>query len=274
MSAEVSVCIPTWRGAAFIGATIESVLAQTHGDFELLIVDDNSPDDTHAVVARYTDPRIRYVRNDSNRGAEGNWNRCIELARGRYFKLLPHDDLLAPDCLQSQVAVLKDDVRRSVALVFGMRRIVDARGRHIIDRKPLRTPPGVIDGERLVRRCVRAGGNLIGEPGNGLARSDDVHALGRFDGRYPYVIDLDFWFRLLMRGCAHYTGRWSSTFRVMPTSWSVAIGRRQHADFDGLMRRARSEYGFPIGATDLLIGKAASRASTALRQLIYATAFR
>ena len=59
----VSVCIPAYRGAAHIGEAIESVLAQTLADFELVVVDDASPDDTAAVVARYRDARIRFLRN-------------------------------------------------------------------------------------------------------------------------------------------------------------------------------------------------------------------
>ena len=92
---RVSICIPTYRGAAYLAATLDSVLAQSYSNFELWILDDNSPDDTQTIVARYTDPRIKYVRNTQNLGPEGNWNKCMDLAQGKYFKLLPHDDLLA-----------------------------------------------------------------------------------------------------------------------------------------------------------------------------------
>src|SRR5690242_10061173 len=128
---SVSICIPTYRGTAHLGAAIDSVLAQTYRDFELLIIDDNSPDDTAHLVARYDDPRIRYLRNTSNLGPEGNWNRCLAEARGKYFKLLPHDDLLTPNCLERQVSVLEDDASERLAFVFCARRIIDSRGRWI-----------------------------------------------------------------------------------------------------------------------------------------------
>lgn len=271
----VSVCIPTYRGARFLGATIDSVLSQSYPYFELLIVDDNSPDDTRDIVAAYADERIRYHRNDSNQGPQGNWNRCLQLAQGEFFKLLPHDDLLASDCLETQVAVFqRDQTPRSISLVFGLRRIVDAHGKVIMQRGLSQTPAGRVDRHALVRRCVRAGGNLIGEPGNGLARMSDARAVGSFDATWPYVIDLDFWFRLLKRGDAYYTATWASTFRLSPESWSVAIGRRQYADFNGLMKRARSEFGFAISGLDLLIGALAARASTLARLLVYAVVFR
>ena len=120
----VSVCIPTYRGAAFLAATIDSVLHQSYPHFEVWILDDNSPDNTQEVVSRYADPRINYIRNTKNLGPEGNWNRCLELAQGKYFKLLPHDDLLASDCLEAQVAVLEEDSAGEIALVFGSRQIL------------------------------------------------------------------------------------------------------------------------------------------------------
>ncbi|MCK7579239.1 MAG: AAC(3) family N-acetyltransferase [Chromatiales bacterium] len=83
----ISVCIPTYRGAAHLPAAIDSVLEQTLSDFELVIIDDNSPDQTAEIVSAYSDSRIRYLRKSVNLGPEGNWNRCLAEARGTYFKL-------------------------------------------------------------------------------------------------------------------------------------------------------------------------------------------
>ena len=162
----VSVCIPTYRGAAFLAAAIDSVLNQSYPDFEVWILDDNSPDDTQAVVARYSDPRVKYVRNAHNLGPEGNWNRCLELAQGKYFKLLPHDDLLADDCLEQQVAVLEKDTAKEIALVFGSREIIDPQGKVLMTRGLSGVKTGRIARLTLIKRCVHAGTNLIGEPGN------------------------------------------------------------------------------------------------------------
>src|SRR3954465_13746774 len=99
---RVSVCIPTYRGAGHLRTSIDSVLMQTFRDFELIVTDDHSPDDTFAIASSYGDPRIRCLRNERNLGAEGNWNRTLEQARGHYVKLLPQDDVLDPSCLQRQ----------------------------------------------------------------------------------------------------------------------------------------------------------------------------
>src|SRR5215472_3094090 len=89
----VSVLMPTYRQDAFIARALESLLAQTLDDWELVLVDDGSPDDTHAVVRRYLDDgRIRYVRNVRNAGLGAALNQATALATGRTIAYLPSDD--------------------------------------------------------------------------------------------------------------------------------------------------------------------------------------
>ncbi|MDP1678920.1 MAG: glycosyltransferase family 2 protein [Candidatus Nitrotoga sp.] len=265
----VSVCIPTYRGSAFLAAAIDSVLNQSYPHFEVWILDDNSPDDTQAVVSRYSDPRITYVRNAHNLGPEGNWNRCLELARGKYFKLLPHDDVLATDCLEKQVAVLEADRAGEIALVFGSREIIDPEGRILMTRSLPRAKAGRIEGLKLIKRCIRAGTNLIGEPGNALFRRELVKSVGIYDATHPYLVDLDYWFRILLHGDAHYTSTQTSSFRVCPGSWSVAIGGEQYRDFKGFVDKFHADARFRISRTDRAIGLARARLNTVARALIY-----
>ncbi len=236
----LTVAIPTYRGAATLAAAIESVLGQTRGDFELLVVDDGSPDDTEAVVARYDDLRLTYQRNAENLGPEGNWNRCLELARGRYFKLLPHDDVLRADCLARQVAVLEADPREELALVFSAREVLGPDGQVCMRRGYPGSKGGRLRAADVAGRCVRHGTNLIGEPGAVLFRRTLAERVGVFDATNPYVIDLDYWFRLLVHGDAWYDAEPLAGFRVSRDSWSFAIGNRQSADFTGMVRRLRS----------------------------------
>ena len=179
----VSVCIPTYRAADHLAATIDSVLTQTFADFELVVVDDNSPDRTAEIVGGYRDSRLRYLQNPANLGPEGNWNRCLGEARGRYFKLLPQDDLLAPDCLARQVEVLEQDAENRIALVFGARAVVDADGKLLLRRAAFGKRARRVSGHDLIRACLRKGSNIIGEPGNVLLRNP-AHSVGRFDGTY------------------------------------------------------------------------------------------
>lgn len=266
---RVSVCIPTYRGAATLGAAIESVLAQTLADFDLVVVDDGSPDNTAAVVARYSDRRLRYLRNPVNLGPEGNWNRCLTEARGVYFKLLPHDDLLHPRCLERQAAVLDDDVDQRVALVFSARDVLAPDGRRLRTRGYPGAAEGIVPAHQVVRSCVRRGTNLLGEPGAILLRRSAAEQVGSFDATNPYVIDLDYWFRLLSLGDAYYCNEALAAFRVSSQSWSYRIGRSQHQEFVDFVKRAARTPTREVTPLDFAAARVSARLNMWMRHLFY-----
>jgi glycosyltransferase involved in cell wall biosynthesis len=261
--------VPAYRGAAHIAATIESVLAQTFADFELVIVDDDSPDETVALVERYRDPRLRLLRNARNLGAEGNWNRCLQLARGRYFKLLPQDDLLAPDCLERQVVALEAPRGAPLALVFCARTIIDADGRAIMTRRYPGHGGGVIAGRSVIRSCLRRGANLVGEPGGVLVPTALARQVGDFDASIGYVVDLDYWFRLLQHGDALYLPEALASFRVSGGSWSVAIGRRQSGQVRDFIAKVAANPAYGVSRIDVAAGKLMASLNSVLRLLVY-----
>ncbi len=265
----VSICIPSYEGAEFIGSAIESVLIQTFNDFELIIIDDNSTDGTEALVGKYNDPRIRFLRNEHNLGPEGNWNRCLTEACGRYFKLLPQDDLLEPNCLEQQVAVLEADVEERIALVFCARSIIDSNGRAIMTRNYPQCRGGRISSHSAIRTSLRRGTNLIGEPGGVLFRKSLADDIGGFDASIGYVTDLDYWFRLLMRGEAYYLPERLVSFRVSNGSWSVAIGNKQSEDFLRFIAKASAATAYGTGVATILTGKVMARANNLLRMCVY-----
>lgn len=102
----VSIIMPTYNCGRFIREAIDSVLAQTYTAWELLIVDDCSTDETEAVVAAYSDPRIRYWRNESNQGAAITRNRALREVRGKYIAFLDADDTWMPKKLEKQVTFM------------------------------------------------------------------------------------------------------------------------------------------------------------------------
>ena len=267
---RVSVCIPTYRGEATIAATVESVLAQSLADFELLVIDDGPAEGaTRSIVERYADPRLVYLRNERNLGPQGNWNRCLELARGDYVKVLPHDDLLAPDCLARQVRVLDADRERRLALVFCARRVIGPDGRMLTRRGYPGGREGPIAAAELIRACVRRGTNLIGEPGGVLMRRALAEQVGPFDASEPYVIDLDYWFRLLAHGDGHYCAEPLAAFRVSRSQWSVVIGAGQSADFRRFVARAAARSALPLSAFDRLCARFTPRLNNLARLLFY-----
>jgi glycosyltransferase involved in cell wall biosynthesis len=110
----VSVVLPAYNCAHYVGEAIESMLAQTFIDFELIVIDDGSKDDTPAVIGRYTDPRLLLVRQE-NCGLAETLNRGIALSRGRYIARQDADDFSFPTRLEKQVAFL--DAHLNCALV-------------------------------------------------------------------------------------------------------------------------------------------------------------
>lgn len=105
----VSIIMPTYNCGRFIGESIRSVLAQTYTNWELLIVDDCSTDNTAEVVAAFTDPRIHYQRNEHNSGAAVTRNTALRMAKGRYIAFLDSDDLWLPEKLEKQIAFMQQN---------------------------------------------------------------------------------------------------------------------------------------------------------------------
>jgi len=265
---RVSVCIPAYNGAEFIGEAIRSVLGQSFGDFELVVIDDCSTDGTVEVARGFGDSRIRLIVNPNNLGQCENWNKALAEAGGEFFKLLPQDDFLYPDCVRRQVEVFDDPRNAGVALVCAARNIVDRRGRILMKRGSGRKR-GRVDGRRAVRDCVRAGTNLIGEPGAALMRTKSTRKVGRFDDTNFYVLDLDFWSRALVEGDLYVVPEVLAAFRVAAGSASVRIAKSQSRDFRSFIDRLSRDGRFGIRARDRAIGKTRSMANMTLRRAIY-----
>ncbi|MGB7087209.1 MAG: glycosyltransferase [Phormidesmis sp.] len=122
---QVSVCIPTYNRAGILPYAVESVLGQTYSDFELLICDDASPDNTAEVVGRWSDPRIRYIRHPRNIKRSRNMRSGYEAAQGEYFIKFDDDDALTPTFLEKAVTIL--DTQPDVDFVCSDHWVINAR---------------------------------------------------------------------------------------------------------------------------------------------------
>lgn len=130
----VSIGLPVYNGEQYLRETLDSILAQTFTDFELIISDNASTDNTEGICREYADrdKRISYYRNLKNIGAAGNYNRTFELSSGRYFKWAAHDDLIAPEFLERCVAVL--DSEPSVVVCYTREVCIDEKGQPLRKR--------------------------------------------------------------------------------------------------------------------------------------------
>jgi len=270
----VSVVIPSYNGSPFVAQAVRSVLEQTLADLEVVIVDDASTDDTLEIVGRLADQRVRVLTSEANAGAGANWNRAVRTARGRYVKLLCQDDVLAPTCIERQVAAFSGEGGAATALVCVRRRIIDERGRTLTQRGFARRVSGTVPGPVAARVVIRSGGNLIGEPSAVLFRKVDALRVGLFNEAEEYVIDLDMWMRLLAVGALHVIAEPLAGFRISTGSWSAALAGKQTRQYCALAHRASRDPRLAVPRRDVIVGCVMARLLGVVRRALYAQARR
>lgn len=126
---RVSIGMPVYNGELFLKEALDSILAQTFEDFEVIISDNASTDKTQEICKLYStrDERVKYYRNEQNIGGARNFNRVFELATGEYFKWAAHDDICAPECLEKCVEVL--DQNPAVGLCYTKTKLINTQGK-------------------------------------------------------------------------------------------------------------------------------------------------
>jgi glycosyltransferase involved in cell wall biosynthesis len=205
----VSICIPTRNAERWIGGAIESALAQTWSELELVIADNASSDLTLPVARSFSDPRVRIEANPVDVGAIRNHNRTIDLARGAYVKFLHADDTLAPTCVEEMVTLAMEDPR--MGLVFS-RRDVLVEGDDTAWATTYAAPHESFsslerdnNGRRLFRELLDAcfEHNWIGEPSAVMVTRRALEVSGLFNIHLRQRADLDLWARIMI---AHRVG--------------------------------------------------------------------
>jgi glycosyltransferase involved in cell wall biosynthesis len=209
---RVSVIIAAYKHASFIGEAIDSVLASSYRDFEIIVVNDGSPDETEEVLRPYIESdRIRYIWQD-NQGVAAARNHGAAEARGEYLAFLDDDDCWPPDKLEWQVAAM--DTCDSV-MVAG---INDSERLPLSVDVPSKAPPFVPSTYDFFKR------NMIGSPGQTLIRRTAFEAVGGFDPEIWGTDDYDLWLRLSQQG-------------QIQKHWKLALHYRYHdsnASLDGV----------------------------------------
>lgn len=270
-SPKVSICIPTYNGRSYVHEAIESALGQSESQLEVVVSDDGSADDTLDVVRTFDDPRLRILPLGDRVGAAANWNRAIEAARGRFVKLMCQDDVLYRDAVRDELAAFGDarDRGLSPAFVSSRRQIMRDDGRVVVRARGHGRLPPVVHHDAAVRAIVRSGTNVFGEPSFALFPRTTVERVGRFDGSWSYLIDLDFYIRALEVGPAVLIDAIGGAFRVSVGSWSSALAASQFTETRAFMQRLR-ESGQAVTTTDRMLGLAAMTATVVGRRVMYA----
>lgn len=188
----ISVLLPVYNGGDYLTGSVNSVLAQAFDDFEFLVLDDCSTDESWAFLQTLRDPRLRLYRNEKNRGLFYNLNFLIRQSRGRYIKLWSQDDIMYPHCLQAFAAF--HAAHPQIGFCYSGRDIIDEKGRlreqHRIDQTPALVSPV------LHARIAFFTGSIAGNIANVSISRAALDKVGLFNEGMRISADFDLWVRL------------------------------------------------------------------------------
>ena len=264
---SVSVCIPVYRGEQFLAETIRSVLDQTYRDFELVVLDNASPDDSGRIARSFGDHRIRVETNLTTLPQQENWREAVRLCRAPLIKLVCADDLLHPRCLEYQVGPMEADP--GLAVVAARRHMIDERSRVLVPRRGLIGLTGVRSSVEVARHVVRSGANPIGEPGGVLFRRAHYFAVGGWRPDHRFVMDLDLWIRLLQHGEFLGLPETLAAFRIGQDSLSADNETTIYAEQKAYIEELGTTPHLQVRASDMLMGRMRAPLGRARRRALF-----
>lgn len=248
---KVSIVTPTYNRAGFIAQAVDSVLAQTMPDWELLIVDDGSTDDTREVLAGYQgDPRIHYFYQP-NRGQSVARNNALEKVRGDFVGFLDSDDLWCADKLERQLALFED--HPDVGIVHGDESIIDEKGQEV-SRENMRRYSGRITPQLLADNSVSITTALV--------KRECFDEMGGFHASHGVADDYDLWLRFSARYRFHYEPGIFASYRMMADQIS-SDKRRRFAANEMIIKNFLNQYGHMLAAREKRWGLARFYSRTA-----------
>ena len=193
----VSIVLPTYNRKALLKRAVDSVLNQTHPDFELIVVDDGSTDGTAEAIALLGDPRIRFLQLEQNRGAGAARNAGIQQAIGRFLAFQDSDDEWAADKLEKQLQCMELQ-GSEVGVVYSDMERVESDGTVRYYRSPTVVPDRLVDPDRAFYQVYGLGIQST------LIRRECFDRVGTFDERYRCFEDLELFIRLLKHYRFHH----------------------------------------------------------------------
>lgn len=215
----VSVCIPSFNYGKYISEAIDSVLNQSLKEFELVIVDDCSTDNSKEVISRFSDSRIRFYENETNIGMTKNWNKCVKLSRGEFICILGADDYVHPEFLEKCVRSVGSNSR--VGFVYSaFERVKDNREK--IDTFRLSDIDFIESGSKAFRRFAKRNVVMLS---SALIRKDCFESLGDFDEHLGYAPDIEMFARIATRYDVSYISEVLGYYRLHKDNLTKVFGK-------------------------------------------------
>lgn len=240
----ISVVLPAYNAELYLKEAIDSILTQTFIDFELIILNDGSTDQTENIILSYDDSRIVYIKNEQNLGLIGTLNKGMALAKGKYIARMDADDICFPERFEKQVAFLESNKEYIICGTSAYRFHDD-----IIDRKAFNVP--LNDENIRVRLLFNSG--FIHPSVMFLAEVVRAHHIV-FNEAYKYAEDYFFWMDLLKYGKGFNLKEKLLYYRVVATS-QTAVGNsnveKRKEILGNIHKRYFADYEIPVDRNEI-----------------------
>lgn len=222
---RITVAIPTYNRAKYLPQAVQSVLNQTLKDFELLIADNASTDETGNITKSFKDERIVYHKNKKNIGMMNNWNRCIDLSEGKYLLILGDDDKLYPNFLEESYRVHKR--YPDLGFSFSHCNKVDANGQYLARWGYDFLPAGYSEGWKYLDYTIKFGCNLTNSS-TVLLNKSVFKKVGKFEAEYATnTFDFNMWIKIVSKFSVYFIDEVLSDYRIHPEQVSELHWRRK-----------------------------------------------
>lgn len=229
----VSICIPAYKCEKTIEKAVNSALSQTYKNIEIIIIDDNSPDNTFKILESIKDDRVHLYKNEHNLGMCDNWNKCVSYANGEYIHFLHCDDILLPDSVNEKIDAVNK--HKDVALVFSATEIINKSDNVLMVRR-YKNKDTIVNGLKICYESLHKR-NLFGEPSNVLFKKEIFEKVGGFCHELKYVIDWDLWIRIAAFGNVCYINKVLSKYRISNTNVTSSLLIKEMLEDDAKMVR-------------------------------------
>ncbi len=239
----VSVLLPCHNGEKHLNACIDSVLAQTHSHFELLVVNDGSTDSTGKIVEGYADKRVRLINHKQNQGIVNSLNRGIKEARGKYIARIDADDMMHPDRLHKQVQYLENEANRDVAVVGSHHYVINSTGKIV----SLKQYP--ITNQEI--NVVSMFQNPFSHPS--VMMRATVAKQVEYSNQYPHVEDYHLWLGILKKHKAANIPECLTYYRIHDGNLSAKNSKLQRGNAADLLLTELESLGMDPSIEELKI---------------------
>jgi len=234
MKPLVSICIPVYNSEDTIRETLETALAQDYENYEVVIVDNASTDQTVACINEFSDARIHLYQNETNLGMVGNWNKILEYAKGDFLHFLCADDLCISKKMDMMLA--NDDMN----FVTSATLVINEDGQRVLERH-MHRGDAVFDGKTLAKKSFHRK-NMFGEPSSALIRTKRIKEVGGFATTMCYGTDWEMWLRIAAQGTVGYIDDVLSKYRVSTSNETSSLKLRRILDDDKAMVACVKQY--------------------------------